>query len=225
MITAGEGVKLIGSYDAFGFDFTVNRVFGEDLTFPEGGNTGVNLIGKFRFTGSEAFKFGAGVATATGTSSLVFANGDRENYNLNPEQLHGNNGTPDQSKNTHAAIPGGTIAQADAKLLAGGADVDLWGGYGTASDPDRSVLFGGLGLKFDLSESFYAASRFTVASNQTDGANQDSPLGRIQIGTGYEIYDRALWKVEYVRQTEPSGSPGKIGRTWSGVTTELSFNF
>src|SRR6056297_4275256 len=54
MITAGQGVKLIGTYETFGFDVTVNRSFGEDFTTTD--YTGVNVIGKVRYTGSPLFK-------------------------------------------------------------------------------------------------------------------------------------------------------------------------
>lgn len=224
MITAGQGVKLIGAFDSFGFDLTVNRGFGGTLTGFNGENTGVNLIGKFRFTGSEVFNFGAGLATATGNSSLVFAGGDGENYHINPT------GSVAPVRNTHAAIPGETIFHGDAKLTAGGADIDGWLGYGTADAPNDNTaasLFGGIGLKYELTESFYGAGRFTYVGNNSDGAGDldNTSLTRFQIGIGWMVYDKALFKVEYVNQSEGANSLGQIGDDWSGVTGELSFNF
>ena len=110
MITAGQGVKLIGSFDSFGFDLTVNKGFGGGLTTANGGNTGVNLIGKFRFTGADVFKFGAGLATNTGSQPLVFATGDGDNYDVQ-------SGT----RAVHAQMPNETIFHADAKVTAGSA--------------------------------------------------------------------------------------------------------
>jgi hypothetical protein len=223
MITAGTGVKLVGSYDAFGFDVTVNRGFGEDLTSAAGGNTGLNFIGKFRYTGSEVFKFGAGAAAATGTKNLVFASGDGENYNLSSGAS--------AARNTHAAIPGETILHADGKITAGGADVDLWTGYGTASQNDvtSSAFFGGAGLKFDVSESFYIAGRFTFVSDQSDNIPDEAStsLTRIQGGFGVELYEKALFKVEAVQQSHGDTAVTRPAPADSffGLLTELSFNF
>ncbi|MFO8098311.1 MAG: hypothetical protein R6T83_01675, partial [Salinibacter sp.] len=64
MITAAHGVKLIGAYEDVGFDLTVNRSFAEDFTTTD--YTGVNFIGKVRYTGSENVQVGAGGAFHTG---------------------------------------------------------------------------------------------------------------------------------------------------------------
>jgi hypothetical protein len=232
MITAGEGVKLIGSYDTFGFDVTAARTFGEDLTNPGGGDTGLQLIGNVRYTGSDLVKVGAGIATATGTETLDFATGDRENYNL--DQGQNNGGNADSAKDTHAAIPGGGfIGQLDAKITPGnGLSADLWAGYASDSEPasEPAAAFGGVGAKFDINESFYVAGRFTIVSDQSDLEDADA-LTRIQGGVGYFIADNALLKVEGVTQSYgdgsagPAASPGVSADGFSGVLTELSFNF
>ncbi len=237
MITAGQGVKLIGSFDTFGFDLTINRGFGEDLTAVNGTNTGVNVIAKARYTGSDLFKVGGGVGFSTGSGvgpngpdasgqGLIFANGDRENYNL---------GSQGSGTATHANIPSGTIAQIDGKFTAAGADADLWIGYATESDTqiygdqDFQALFGGVGLKYGFTDDFYAAGRFSYAGDQSEGASSvsNTAMSRIQLGVGYMVYDKALLKVEYVNQSEAENSA--LSRVaagdWQGVTTELSFNF
>lgn len=227
MITAGQGVKLIGDYESFGFDVTVNRGFGESISTLQGGGTGVNLIGKIRVPLSEGVQVGAGLATQTGQQPLVFANGDGENYNL------ANTGTASSARNTHAQMPNETIFHADGKLTRGAADVDLWAGYASQSDgygagEDYQALFVGAGLKFNLSEDFYAAGRFTYVGDQSDAVEDldDTSLNRFQIGIGYEVHDRALFKLEYVNQSEGDGTAlSGIGENWQGVTTELSFNF
>jgi len=235
MITAAHGIKLIGTYDTFGFDVTVNRSFAEDFTNTD--YTGGNFIGKVRYTGSEVVKVGFGAATHTGEgvppnspevqdnrNGLVFANGDRENYNLK-------GGGATSSTHTHVNMPSGTIVQADAKVLPGNADGDLWLGY--ARDDEDAVgsafnqaLFGGLGLKYDLTDRIYAAGRFTYVGNiSSDAPDEHSAVSRAQIGLGLEVYDRALLKVEGVRQVEGANSYGQIGNNWYGATAELSLNF
>ncbi|MCS3676768.1 hypothetical protein GGP72_000676 [Salinibacter ruber] len=235
MITAAQGVKLIYGSDAFGFDLTVNTGFGGNVTgdFTTGENgaastqapSGINVIGKARYTGSDVFKVGGGIAVQTGDRGIVFANGDRENYNF-PD-------TPKSSKATNAAIPNEVILQGDAKVLLGGADIDAWVGYGSGADGDATATFGGLGVKFDVNEDFHLAGRFSGALNNE--ADDNGSLGRFQAGFGYEIYDTALLKVEGVRQTnqdlapiatgDGAGGPGSRGNSWYGVLTELSFNF
>jgi len=237
-ITAGQGVKLIGSFEEFGFDLTVNKGFGEVLSAPGSASTrgtGLNYIGKVRYTGTEdeIFQVGAGLAVQSGEQGIVFASGDGENYNLNLP------GQAISARNTHAALPdGGVIAQADAKITPDPLDIDLWGGLANESDSDTyngddaTAVFGGLGAKVNLSESFYLAGRFTVVSDQSDALDNlsgdpDDTLTRFQGGIGWMIFDRALLKVEGVTQ-----SHGDIGITrpadadsFGGVLTELSFNF
>lgn len=234
MITAAHGVKLIGTFDTFGFDVTVNRSFGEDFSTPD--YTGVNVIGKVR-TAYEIFQFGVGGAFHTGEgvppnspevqdgqNGLVFANGDRENYNLI-------GGGATSSTHTHVNMPSGTIVQGDAKITPGEADVDAWVGYATDDEDEvgtvfQSAFFGGLGAKAELNEAFYVAGRLTYVENVSEDAPADhTAVSRIQVGLGYEVFDNALFKVEGVRQVEGVNSYGQVGNNWSGVTTELSLNF
>jgi hypothetical protein len=224
MITAGQGVKLIGSYDTFGFDLTVNKGFGGNLTSASGQNTGLELIGKARYTGSDMFKFGAGVAIPTGNESLNFANGDGENIHIHP------NGQVQAVRNTQAGIPGGGfITHADAKIMTGGADVDAWVGYASDSDAanEPAAAFGGLGVKFDVNESFYVAGRFAAVADQSDQTPDSSTLTRFEGGIGYSIADPALLKISGVFQSH--GDAGltrpESADSFAGVLTELSFNF
>lgn len=258
MITAAHGVKLIGAFETFGFDLTVNRSFLEDFSNGNGvASTGVNIIGKARYTGSDLFKVGGGAAFHTGkgvlpnscgsdTRGLVFACGDRENYNLASRT------TASNSTNTHANIPAGTIVHLDAKVTpVEAAAIDVWGGYATESDyapytasgvsnfdGNYSALFAGLGGKFSFTEKLYAAGRFTYVSDQSNAVSDfdNTSMNRIQLGVGYNVFEKALFKLEYVRQAEtgftgiqqqnPEGTRlSQIGNNWSGVTAELSFNF
>ena len=223
MITAGTGVKLVGSLDSFGFDITINKGFGAALSGRNGGNTGLNYIGKFRYTGSDAFQFGGGIAAQSGDQGLVFASGDGENYRLSSGAS--------AARNTHAVMPNETIFHADGKITAGGADVDLWTGYATASQNDvtSAAFFGGAGLKFDVSENFYLAGRYTLVSDQSDNLpdGASTSLSRIQGGFGYEIFDKALFKVEAVQQSHGDTAITRPAPADSffGLLTELSFNF
>jgi hypothetical protein len=181
------------------------------------------------------------MATATGTNPLVFARGDGDNYDLNDAAIDAD-GNPSGTRLVHAQMPNETIVHADAKVTAAGADVDLWGGYATESDgygPDNDyqALFGGLGLKYSLTDDVYGAGRFTYVGDQSDAVDDfdETSIVRIQLGIGYEIYERALLKIEYVNQSETGLAPAfqtpdgtalaGIGQNWQGVTTELSFNF
>jgi hypothetical protein len=242
IITAGEGVKVIGSYGDFGFDLTMARTFGEDLSTQDGENDGIWLIGKATYAVSDVLSIGGGVATATAEQTMDFARGDRENYNLSPGQ---NGGTSDAAKNTHAALPnGGTILHADAKITPDPLDVDLWGGLAQESEvdgsnSDASAAFGGLGAKLNVSESFYLAGRFTVVSDNGDAIDDASgdpsgTLTRFQGGFGWYVFENALLKVEGVTQSHgdsfgaaqatPVTRPAPAD-SFAGVLTELSFNF
>ena len=233
MITAAQGVQLVGSYDAFGFDFTINRSFAETFSSEQ---TGLNYIGKVRYTGSEVVKVGGGFAVHSGAgvtpngdeagdpAGVVFANGDRENYNFP--------GTGTNSTETHANMPAGSIFMADGKLTPGNADIDAWIGYGTEDRAGPTydtfeALFLGLGLKYSLTDRFYVAGRLTYVGDQSDAVDDldHTAVSRTQFGLGYEVFDRALFKVEYVRQVEGANTAlSRIGNNWSGITTELSVN-
>ena len=243
IITAGQGVKLIGSYGGFGFDLTAAKTFGEDLTTLNEGSTGVWLIGNATYAVSDVLQVGAGLAGATGQETMDFARGDRENINLNPGQ---NGGFSDASKNTHAALPnGGWITQVDAKITPSPLDIDLWGGYAQDSevnntDSDAAAIFGGLGAKVDISESFYLAGRFVIVNDQGDAIDNasgdpDGNLTRFEGGIGVELYENALLKVSGVTQSHGDDFNAAQGPTpvtrpapadsFAGVLTELSFSF
>jgi len=245
IITAGQGVKLIGSYGDFGFDLTAAKTFGENLTTLQEASTGVWLIGNATYAVSDVFQVGAGIAGATGKETMDFARGDRENINLDPEQQNPAGGFPDNSKNTHAALPnGGWITQVDAKITPSPLDIDLWGGFAQDSevggtDLDASALFGGVGAKVNVTERFYLAGRFVAVSDQGDAIDDapgdpDGTLTRFEGGIGVELYDTALLKVSGLTQSHGDNFSSAQGTpvarpapadSFSGVMTELSFNF
>jgi hypothetical protein len=220
MITAASGIKVIGAYEKFGYDVTFNSP-----TFFESFNPGqgINLIARGRVTPSEQFGFGAGVGVATADSDLTFAGGDGENYRF---PSAGDGGI----RNTHAALPGETIFQADAMANVSALEADAWGGYATETTPDISGYFLGLGLKVNASETFYLAARGTIVDNVSDGLPgaagfADTSINRIQAGFGVNFLERARFKVEGVRQHEGAVSYGQIGTDWYGVLAELSVTY
>lgn len=213
IITAGQGVKLMGSYESVSFDLTVNRGFGE--SFHSGGVTGVDLLANLTLQPSETFGVGVGVATATGNKSLEASQGDGDNYNF-----------PNAGARAHhAALPGETIVQGDAMVNVSSLKVSTWGGYATADN--RTGYFVGVNTKASVSESFYLAGRVTYIQNTSDAVSDvdHTAMNRIQLGFGYNFFDAALFKVEGVRQVEGANSFGQIGNNWSGVMTELSYAF
>jgi hypothetical protein len=232
MITAGQGVKLIGSYPTFGFDLTINRSFGPTFTDSQ---TGVNIIGNARYTASDLFKVGAGLGIATGDgvspngpdndgTGLIFANGDRDAMNIN-----GGGSTA-----THANLPSDFIGQIDAQVTPADAEIDLWAGYASQSDfgtyggDDYSAVFGGLEAMYPVTEKLYIAGRFSGAVDQSDGAGDESSITRIQGGLGYEVYDKAMVKVEGFQQSEGANTAlarAGAGDSFAGVLVELSANF
>jgi len=222
MITAGQGVKLIGDYAPFGFDLTVNRGFGEDFSSER---TGVNLIGNGRFEPSDRLGIGAGVATSTGDYGLVFASGDGENYNFP--------GSGGAFRETHALMPNETIVHLDARASTGSWSFDTWGGYATEDDfllydgATYQALFAGIGAKYDLTSAVYVAGRFTYVNDQSEVVDDlgSTSVSRLQAGLGVRIFDAALLKVEGVRQVEGTNTAlSQIRNNWYGATTELSIN-
>ena len=72
---------------------------------------------------------------------------------------------------------------------------------------------------------FYVAARYTNATNDTSGIDGDDTLQRIQVGAGFFLNPKTLWKAEFVDQDEEDNSGGQINGGFDGFTTELSVNF
>ena len=71
----------------------------------------------------------------------------------------------------------------------------------------------------------YVATRYSNASNETDGINSQNTLERIQVAAGYFFRKNSLWKFEYVDQDEEANSGGQIGGGFDGFITEVSVKF
>lgn len=73
---------------------------------------------------------------------------------------------------------------------------------------------------------FYIAARYQEAENTSDLISQtDNNVERIQVGAGYWINEKTLWKFEYVDQDEGVNSGGQIGTGFDGFTSEISIKF
>lgn len=250
-VTAETGVQLIGTTDQVTFDLTVTSpTFFEDFT-PGTGPT-VILKGKlqpneqFGIGAAVGRVFGSGAVedyydgeqsfSAIGEAAGNWIGGDGENYTLA--------GLGQPNRYTHARVlPGfeATMLQVDAGINAAPIMADVWAGYGfepnsfsatrggsaatsggALTEEDSQMLWFGGTLKFNVNEQFYLAGRGTFVQNASDWADEDTNLLRIQAGLGYSFLDVALFKLEYVMQTEEENSPGQVGEDWQGVSAELS---
>ncbi|MEP3232805.1 MAG: hypothetical protein ABJN04_08740 [Hyphomicrobiales bacterium] len=89
---------------------------------------------------------------------------------------------------------------------------------------ESSISFWGVGIQqFLLKDKFYVAGRFTQVRNTTDDVDGGN-LERLQVGAGWFIDERSLFKVEYVNQDEDENSAGDTGG-FDGIVTELSVRF
>ncbi|MEP6355273.1 MAG: hypothetical protein ABJ081_01160 [Hyphomicrobiales bacterium] len=102
-------------------------------------------------------------------------------------------------------------------------------------EQESSISFFGVGIQqFLVKDKFYVAGRYTQVINTSDdtnfavAGNQDAgsedSLERFQIGAGYFIDERTLFKVEYVNQDEDANSAGQTGG-FDGIVSELSVRF
>lgn len=129
-----------------------------------------------------------------------------------------------------------TFADSNGDAVAG---ITYFGTNGVA-DPDgttydsTSVIEGKSSVDYWVVEAqqyitpkkFYVAARYAEAENTSDLiAQNDNKVTRLQVGAGYWLNDRTLWKVEYVNQEEGMNSGGQIGQGFDGITSELSVKF
>ncbi|MEP5779421.1 MAG: hypothetical protein ABJL18_02560 [Hyphomicrobiales bacterium] len=103
-------------------------------------------------------------------------------------------------------------------------------------EQESSISFFGVGIQqFLVKDKFYVAGRYTQVINTSDDVNfavagdqdagSEDTLQRFQVGAGYFIDERTLFKVEYVNQDEDANSAGQIGEGFDGIVTELSVRF
>lgn len=252
MVTAETGVQLVGQYAPLTFDLTWTvPTFLEDV----GPGRGITLIAKGAVRASDALRLGAGYALGTNGGQvgrrpfdaiqrMGLVQGDGENYNFP--------GSGVSARDTHAGVIPGldvNILHADAELRLAPALLRLWYGYAwdgysfartdgfdvtrpTVASQATSFLetesamdFVGTTLRVTITPRVYVAGRGVLVTNRSDWARGDARLLRLQAGLGVRFFERALFKLEGVTQSEQADSPGQIGADWRGVLAELSIGF
>lgn len=255
-ITAQTGLALIGNTDGgFGFDVTVTSpTFYQ--TFQRGTGVSLIGKLKYATesygVGAAIMKATSQPRSGVQTSWI---RGDGENYTAAAIPNPADNSTTvlgQPNRYTHAFLnPGFTplVLHVDGMVKAGIIEADVWGGmsmeqysFGTEGNPtnnpglgramssiteeDSQMLFAGVTVKLNATETFYLASRVSYADNTSDWApDEETSLFRIQAGFGYSFWERALFKLEFVSQDEGIASPGQIGDNWYAISTELSLAF
>jgi hypothetical protein len=253
MVTAETGVQLIGTYAPLTFDITWTvptflEDFGPDRGFTFVGKTALALsdvvsVGAGYALGTNGGQVGSRPFDAVQRMGLV--TGDGENYNLP--------GSGVSARDTHAGVVPGldvNILHADAELRLNPALLRAWYGYawdaysfgrspGGGVGPVQTVAsrattfiatesrmdFIGATLKVDLTPQVYIAGRGVVVTNRSNWASEETQLVRLQAGLALRFWERALFKLEFVNQSEQANSPGQIGADWRGAAAELSVGF
>ncbi|WP_281561514.1 hypothetical protein [Thalassomonas sp. RHCl1] len=248
MVTAAEGMKLIGNYGDFHWDLGVSSSdFGESF----GGDRGLTYLARGSYDFNEYFSLGFGLASSrhgdqvrNGSSDIIRAGlyqGDGDNYRFRSSDTGG-------IRNTHAGvIPGldSTALHIDGQYQTEQTTIRLWAGQvkddfsfadsnGLATvaslsqgfiEQESEMRFIGLEASYYFTEKFYAASRYVLVENKAEGVRRDEQLSRSQLGIGYFYRDNMLIKAELVNQMEQENSAGQIGDDWQGVMMEMSFIF
>ena len=232
----GGGGDQIGSTDSVAIAAAdVGGVVGAFTT------TGIQEDGLFQGDGDNYFlasnnRFGSNGGNGDGRSSRIFHQGltpgiDGWILQFNAQYR------PTFSTGTLIRVWGG-FAQSDFSFI------DSNGLQTTASTDDTqgvieeesSISFVGIGVQqFLLKDKFYVAGRYTRVANTSDDvdfatvgaqdAGSENLLQRFQVGAGYFIDERTLFKVEYVNQDEDLFSAGQVGTGFDGIVTELSVRF
>ena len=249
MITAAEGMKLIGEYGRFHWDLGISSSdFGESF----GGDRGLTYLGRGSYDINEHFSFGFGLASSdhgdqvrNGSSDIVRAGlyqGDGDNYRFRSANTGG-------IRNTHAGIIPGLDSSAfhlDAQYQNDLTTIRLWAGQvkddfsfagsdGKATvaslsqgfiEQESEMRFIGTEASYYFTpDKFYGAMRYVVVENESGDINSKNKLIRTQLGIGYFYRQNILVKAELVNQQEEQSSPGQIGDDWQGFMLEMSLTF
>ena len=233
----GQGGDQLGNADEGGDSVILGATGSGDTIFS---TAGVQGDGLFAGDGDNYFlasnnRFGANGGNGDGRSSRIF------HQNLLP----GFDGWILQFNASYRADfgPGtllrawGGFAQSDFSFVDEFGQQTV-GENGTAIgvvEQESSISFFGFGIQqFLVKDKFYVAGRYTQVINTSDDVNfelagdQDAgsqdTLERFQIGAGYFIDERTLFKVEYVNQDEDANSAGQTGG-FDGIVSELSIRF
>lgn len=218
-----------------GIDFSGGLSFSTRFFIGEGGDQLDDEIspGVFSLAGvqQDGLFFGDGdnyilpsIDGAGERSSRIFHNGVVPGLDAFIWQLNAQYQSP--SKNSLLRVWGG-VAESDFSF------VDAAGNQTVNENPDTvgvteqesSITFLGIGgQQYLIPNKLYVAARYTMVDNDSDDFDGDT-LERIQIGGGVFLSKRTLFKIEFVDQDEPDGSPGQVGGGFSGFVSELSVRF
>lgn len=202
---------------------------GDQLIFDDNGIASLDGVTttNYRFGDGENYNFSASGSSSRETHLGIMPGLDMSIIQLNLAYQPNNNTSLiamiGQADDDYA------FADATGEILPGFVNVDDAGirfESGQVVEANSGVDYFVLEAQQYLSpNSFYLAARYTNASNQTDGINGDDTLERLQVGAGYWLNKKTLWKFEYVDQDEEENSGGQIGGGFDGFTTELSVKF
>ena len=240
---------------SFGEQFQDGRGFNlrlqGTLNFAGGFKAGLNF---FQADQGDQLEFGAdGIASLDGVTTTNYRFGDGENYNFSASgsssrethigampgldmsivQLNlayqPNDNTSliamfGQAEDDYAFVDSGGVIQAGNVFIDSVTNARAEGSQvvEASSGVDYFVLEG---QQYLVPNKFYLAARYTNATNETDGVNDEDTLERLQVGLGYWINKKTLWKLEFVDQDEDANSGGQIGGGFDGLTTEVSVKF
>ena len=239
---------------SFGEQFQEDRGFNlrlqGTLNFAGGFKAGLNV---FQSDQGDQLSFGAnGVAGLDGVTTTNYRFGDGENYNFSSSgsssrETHVGaspgldmtivqfNLAYQPSKNTSLiamigraeddfafADDAGNIQAGNVFLDAGGNRQEGANVIEAQSAVDYFVLEA---QQYIMPNKLFVAGRYTNSSNDTDGISGEDTLERIQLGAGFWINERTLWKAEFVDQDEEANSGGQVGGEFDGFITEISTRF
>ncbi len=217
------------------------------------GDRGFNTFGRLSFNTEFGLDFGLGWFTSSlgdQVAKRAFADvqtagliqGDGDNYNFT--------GSGASSRDTHV----GLLPGLDARILQINAQYHVsprtifraWAGIAkddfsfVDSNGEQTVASQATAYRKTPSEinyyvieatqyiaanRFYIASRYSSATNESKNISGAKDLSRIQLGLGWWLTDKTLFKAEYVKQAEGRASAGQIGSDWDGLSAELSVVF
>ncbi len=221
------------------------------LEFAGGWKAGLNW---FQANQGDQLRFGAnGVASLDGVTTTNYRFGDGENYNFSrtgsgTRDAHiGALPGLDQSiiqlnlayqPNDQSSIILGfgrstddyTFADANGNAQAG---ISFLNAAGEREDSNNVVegdaeveYFIIEGQQYIIPRRFFVAARYAETENTSDLiVQEDNNVERLQVGVGWWLNPRTLWKFEFVDQDEGVNSGGQIGAGFDGFTSEISVKF
>jgi len=236
--------------EAFQEDRGFNLRLQGTLEFAGGFKAGLNW---FQANQGDQLRFSNGIASLDGVTTTNYRFGDGENYNFSASgsgtrdthigALPGLDQSIIQLNLAYQPTPQTslilylgrstddyTFADENGNAVAGIAFTDASGARQESNnvvEGDSSVDFFVIeGQQYLIPKRFFVAARYAEAENTSDLISQvDNTVERLQVGAGWWLNPRTLWKFEFVDQDEGVNSGGQIGRGFDGFTSEISVKF